>query len=1188
MEMPMYKIKILLFVCFLISGCAEDQKPTATISSSGVPQEFNEISFVAEDILDPQNDEVSVSWSLESDYKGVELSVDELNSATLFVGDVREDLVVTVLLTVSDTGGNSNTYNHSVSIINEKSSHKSQYPILINADVTIKDLYSQEDIFSTYTNESGDFIVNNNEFNDDSLYEISITDGVTEQGESNYGEIKSLSLGSDIKQKTIITSVFSDAIFRSLSQLISDVTKEELISLMGYKSTSLYKKELTSDLEDGEYLNIVAMSKYELINTDNIHTKLANEILGIEPNVQILQTYYSGNTDDISAVIKDLFKSYISFGNRDNNVVKSKLLSLTLFGAGKVTDQKNIVNFDTNNESGFKTFIVPADVDEITLSLETYGGYELSSWSGCVSFSNDSCIVDTSKDNEVSLILTQEAVYASNYYNLNNYLYSKIDEDVIFNIDLSDQPSFDIFKNLKEGDFISSNQGDGFISKIDNIVEGDDGEFVITVSSASIDDIIVSGTFVFDHDVTNEDVAREAMAKQNKPFVYNAGSLVSVKSDNSVYVKLADDKKSKNIQLITRDEDYDIDINPNYAWRTDGQIYQTPDSESYFVSLSVPTTIRVNNRTYFDKNIIGSGSLILLGITNTLNMTSTPTLNIVGSTGKKFADSKILEELSLAKIPTALGVFGINISLESHYSFNASASVGASTSIQAAVTAGMYFDSSRPSGSRTTIVKPNPSIEWNGSKVSSHAESEIYIGLRGSLFPDYNTLEIPASAFVGLGGKFKGSVLGFSTDTPSKCYGNIVVDIFTQAQAGVKFGFRESKLKIMGVTIETPVYEAAPLFKQAHVYSDGDIGDFGEKNPECYNPKIDIKGSNINKSVSDGSTIEQLYTVENVSEVTAYYTAELKRPDGITSISYKSSEGGSWQNMGASGDEKTLLPGKKHIVRVNIDASIIDNENPSETYINSFKLKHARLPLFGAESLKNEKTYSIKVLSSNINNLSAPKNLSANIAINNYRAVLRWDYDESPLDRRFQRKFKIIRISESSEVVIGYIKTNQRYFYDTVPKRGSYTYRISIISGDYETASISASASSVSSLVGNYSGTYSWDCGPGAIVGHDENGDPIQPNNSGSYDAYITVHSDSYGRVTMSINFGNDQGTHTNGRVNNYQGNYYGSHTGSRIYISEHSMYLGKHGVISGTSYNGPNCSHVTNPVASRFTVYKQ
>lgn len=1183
-------IVLSLFISMLV-GCGgesdKDKSPTASIGATGDFKEYSQVEFTPEIIKRESESVIDVKWSISPVDTGVSLEPDGINGAILTINDVGGDYNAVVTMVVSDDSNRSNSYEYDVQVTDTLSSHRTRYPQIIDGNVTISDYKTRDVVFTTITDEFGDFIIPNEKFDDESVYLITVSDGAELSGIPNNGSVGAFASGSDLVNKTTVISAFSDAIARSVNSVVSKMTTDEFKAVISHQSTSLFNDDLTRDLVEGDALDIVSIEKADVFNISDLHNVLISAVSIDTVESALLSAYYNGSEDELVEKINDLFHPYLSFGDIDRAIVKSNVLSLTFFGSGNITSPSGLVDFDTerDTDNGFKDFVIPEGVNEVTLKLEMIGDYSVSDWKGCSRFDGDDCVVDTMSSTSVSITLSAPPVYANNYVSLDGIVFSS-DEvgELLYSVG-DDQNALDTLRGLNVGDYISSNEGDGFLAKVDGVNEISDGEFEITLGTATLKDVLVGGTFSIDRAITNEDIAKSASVNgsgSGSGYKYTPGALVSFGGSDSMFVELSEDKNSKSIKLYSN-ESSDVNVTSSSVWSNDGELIK-----SGHAIISVPTEVRLNASFYVDV----SGDFERIGSSYSVEFHADPNAAIEVSTPVRYKSlRKNIGSKRIAYIGTALGPVDIYISAAFTGGFGASGTIGIAVSLDANSSAGIYYDSSMREGARFT-VKTEGSAEGKDKRLTATAQASISAGMSLGLYSKigFGLIELPASIFVDFGVTSKASLLHKATNSPAKCYGTLMGSISGYVQGGLKLGGHNGYINLLGFKIKTGNYNITPL-SYRKVFVNRVITDkHGELHKDCYTPEIEIGMADITETLSDADFLYASYTVENKSQVDAYYSVNVDAPSNLLSLRYLSSTSGG----GGSGSNEAvhrLIPGEIHSYKAKVNAGRLPKEfGLDKVYKNKVTITHERIPPFG-HGIKNHSSASITVHPRN-GSLTPPSYLRASAVANSYNVNLRWGYVETKYDRDRPRTFKLTRSGEGGSVVLGYPSTKNTYWNDRVPKRGNYTYSLSIVSDGDSTSSETSDVHIYSTLVGTYKGTYIWNCGDWDYGELNPDGSPKLGTNAGSTPATLIVNSDEHGYAQGSINFGLSPGSKSMGRYSSSSSSR-PSTNGKVLAVSNFHARIGRSGVISGSyisglGFDGSGCSHPSGAAAGKFTVIKQ
>jgi hypothetical protein len=1146
-------IMLLSFALFACSDKDKNEAPTAEISTNGTPQEQSSFSLSALNEKDPEGDPLSYAWKIKGVHEGVEY-VTKGSEVMFNIDDIDRDLSFDVTLSLSDDHGNITNISHSVSIENNTSTHSLQYPSVSSAIIKISDKDGNLITEST-SNTEGKWNLDNNFIDSDTVYIITVSGGVLASNDDNLAKLHTIVEGGSLKSNNIVTSIFTDAVYLSVERLINKITSDELLETVAYNETKLHKD--TSNLTEGQFLSVSTKRIGKSLDVSLLHNELSNAVTTENETESILSAYQLLSGEALFDQVINLFNSHITFNMINSSIVESRVLELVLWGEGKIGNSALNISIDTSAGDSIdpKSFIIPKGTNEVVLTLKAFNDYTVHSWKGCASFTGTGqCVVDLTEDASVRVILERPPIYVSNYYDLANYQHV-LDQGIgVYFYYNEDTEEHKYLKRLKVGDYISSNNENGYIRLITDIVIDGDKIYYFT-DEANLPDIIESGTLVVDRQITNADVARQANYV-NASKGYQANKVVALNKNKTLYALLSDDGSSTDIVLLQPKSKGQITTEGADTYDFEGNIGK------FF---SAPTNVKLTTSAYFDSNLFSSGALIKFAVDKSINLTSTPQISVTietsNETEKKYGDEKILIDNVIASFPSTIGYMEFRLKASIYYSTSAKASILAGYTFNASASGGISYDSDNGGDAYA-----NSHSDANSPRFAVEGEASITGGLDLSTFVGINAVEIPVSLFAN--GSATGKViLQVASNGATQCKNLLWKELHANYKAGLRL---ETKMRVFGVSFDLPLVgrEFALsdniLLYAAPVNVDKDM-------EECYNPTISItKISNDD----DDRTQTHTYEVKNTSKVTAYYSAALARYDAPANITYDipNRDGNGGGSIG-NADEISISPDMSHRVKVKFDKDLMAID---KTYINKFTIKHVGLPLYGAESLKNVENYSISISPHDISALSIPYNVSASAQPNRHNVKVRWEYEETYLDKIFPRKFKITRISPSGQQEnLGEIYINGRYFHDRVPSYGKYTYKVSVISGEYITQGSSTSVETYSSYVGTYNGTYTWDCGLWSD-GFDENNEPIYYQNTGSMSAFFTIHSDEFGLVNFSTNLINTHGQNVAQR------------RGNMIYFGDNHMNMESSSSISGASYNGPECSHPTIYWgAGKFSLYK-
>jgi chitodextrinase len=186
-------------------------------------------------------------------------------------------------------------------------------------------------------------------------------------------------------------------------------------------------------------------------------------------------------------------------------------LTVDVFGQGNTVDNSAEINCGAGGNNCSAQF---TEGQTVTLTPSPSKGWLLNHWAGCDSVNNGVCTVTMSSDKTVSPVFgTATTTVKPNVVVLDSttmsLLRNQAGTTLIFDI------SATVIANLKVGDVIISQVGNGFAYKVKSVTVIQGSSIYVETDSATLEDIIEEGTLIFHQTlttpVTQNSVRRSAL-----------------------------------------------------------------------------------------------------------------------------------------------------------------------------------------------------------------------------------------------------------------------------------------------------------------------------------------------------------------------------------------------------------------------------------------------------------------------------------------------------------------------------------------------------------------------------------------------------------------------------------------------------------------------------------------------------
>lgn len=469
--------------------------------------------------------------------------------AKFSVPDTDSDQEYEFQLLVTEQGGTSKSDTVVVSVANNGSYHHAKLGPLKDAGVKVYGLGDLENfVYQTLTSDDGNFFTTNDSFEADGLYLVSVTggvdldvddDGIREDSPTtNFGTINAVVTGQQLQKRGGIVSALTDIAWRYSRALIEDQEALEI------RLDDLAGVFISADIDGNEEINRFDFWKFDP-QEQSSKSKLSFDyaaLLETQENGQsVIDSYHDANEAGLVENLESIFGGRLSLNpSKDSRSTKAKI-DLKIFGNGAVSSSDG--NFDaSSNSAGISgTFRSTYDIsnESVTLRAVPDPNREILSWKGCDSVSSDGaeCVFRPSIDRNIEITFGQEDIQlTSEHLDLDRALQLDIKDDgevsVVFSADDLEYAS--MIRQVTPGYVVTSSEGLGFLATVDDVEMMSETEIKFSTTQATLEDLIVDGTFYVSKFLSASDVEAAINEKGNSPI--NQKSILS----NSHKVSLGD------------------------------------------------------------------------------------------------------------------------------------------------------------------------------------------------------------------------------------------------------------------------------------------------------------------------------------------------------------------------------------------------------------------------------------------------------------------------------------------------------------------------------------------------------------------------------------------------------------------------------------------------------------------------
>ncbi len=1056
----------------------------------------------------------------------------------------------------------------SFTVTNTVSKIATKNPVLLNADIVLSS--SSGDLVSLKTDWHGKAEFAPDLLNPQLEYTLSITGGKVLSGAKfvdNHAEYKVHASADHIKNSEVSTSIFLEAVRFSVKHLKGKVTADELDSLKNKAASGLFKP---GSVPDG-------VSSYDYLKDTRSVEFLLPEVIAAAGAVEtesedyqtLAEAFAKEDRDVAYGHVLNAFSNFIEFNNRNHEIVKSTSIKITLMGQGSVFSDDGIslssedIDFKTVNQ-----YLVENAKDGlIYLSAEPKQGYEIASWVGCVNVVNDVCEINKGMSADLEIYFVQpELTMKTEVVDITGEDLIRTGDIITFNLPLDNLETLYAYESVEVGHIFAgiTNQGVVIFAVVDDIISKDSasGVFEFLVTDSKFSEHVDNGTLYFNREITNHDVF-----KANDPTgngVYSSGSIVSF--DDGVGVVLSEDPESTSLHFIssasteaqncTVDEEGDSNCDGSYrftntqivkatgeaVWENnDGELrakveflgsvdlvlsigghydisWGTLESASFWTSMkaSPKAEIKVEGSYSYVEEGGGTGADFVskLQQTNKKYFASEKIAKYIGTIPVMppfiYASPKILLEMKA----------GVKLTGAMEYSLTTSSFYKSKSGVYYTKADGWDADGEDSYGI-------NPAERSLKAKAEVKAEASIELGLG----LDISQVEFPLAVY---GRAALEGMISLPIESAGACSGIVDVSANFKYDAGIRTVWGDG-IEVGFMTIPTGKLQdvrfagidtTVPLLKYKTPFINTTVPE------DCIEVAYDFPRLNAKTVVDEfspgivvipGETEEYAFTIKNTSNVKGSYALDFEDNRSIFSVVVYKKSGDNFSSLSSiSGSVLTINKKETHYVKVSFNSTRFRNSYETGEASLNIKMSPKGLPSDGPGSIVKGATLRTHVSVLDYETPPSPKNLSIN-SKSSLRPTLRWEYPEElkVKYRSSKLRFKVYLngklYREVDALPAGYGVESQSIH---LPYYGEHTVQVKAVTRYVEGGMSTLRFNSVSSLNGNYTGTWVWSCGF-------EWGDGSPSSGSSHMSVYLeegpqgviaTYGIDGFGSGTMTLN----------------------------------------------------------------------
>lgn len=960
--------------------------------------------------------------------------------ATFSVPDTDSDQQYEFRLLVTEQGGTSKSDTVVISATNNGSFHYAKLGPLKSAGVKVYGLGDLDNyVYQTVTGDDGDFFITNNTFDPGRLYLVSVTGGVDLDKDddgiqddapvTNYGTINALVLGEQLTKRGGHVSALTDIAWQYSKSLIDNQTALKI------RLDDLSRVFIDDDLNGDavvDSLDFWAFDPQQLEDKEKLQFDYAILFEEQNQNKSIIDAYHSDDLESLRSNLESFFGGVLSLYPTKDSRSSEVAIQLNIFGSGAVSSDDGEFDLMSGAVGLIGESLVSYDASDeaIILTAVPDPGREILSWSGCdtVSVDNLECVIRANDDKSVDVTFVQSDINLTpNFLDLDSAAQVSIESNGDVKITLeNDESRFSTMaRAIAPGHVLSSTTGTGFLRLVDAVQSVGNTEINLSTSQATLEDLILDGTFVMSKSLSPSDVesaivekfGASTSQKVNGSNIHLGNGVIMPKTDGeSIIVQFGQAKQAADKPSISRDFSNTVTIE-------DGNGNKVNISGEIELALELDMAIDFEGAKLEYFKFVPSG-------------TSEQKLEVFF--GGEFKLSK--KQVKVTTIPYKINVPIVNVSgvtvLSVPVTGNIDIFVGVGGEITAKASIGREFKQSFKYGvihKRGTDLKTinegsatskfiEPSTEFSG-EIRPFLSSEISMGIYG---------KAPAKIPLEISTRIKATLIDTDASTRGtfdngRCAGGINFVAWLGVESKFEWKPLEGKeLSILGRDIDLSFIEAdIELLKEERKIKEWNI------KGECDEPPfLTLIGDNLdviadpldgpNSAAGNGtlSNYVNKYIVENNTQSDLEWSLNW-REDSVLKVG-KVTNGSflpfPFESDLTNGFKNTLRPGEKFTVGMSANANAIDQNT---TYTNALKFTNlydnlTDKILSDEDTGTSQRKIKIKVLP----DLVAVNNIQIEARGKN-TVEIRWDVDENDLGYHLMEGVEVSGYNDCNAVIVG-------------------------------------------------------------------------------------------------------------------------------------------------------------------------